>query len=289
MLACVTLLAATAACTGPTEGVDGDLYNGWAPLPAPVQWRPAAGTCFDDVVATVTQDKYAPIDCVERHLAETYHVGDLTGPGAAAGAINDAGGTARKAAYAECSRRATAFVGGDWHTGRLWVEPVLPGGSGWAGGARWFRCDLVEQATDGSPIGRSGSLGRILSGAAPLALKCFNPELAGSSVRTMTPIACGRPHHAEFVGLWTAPAVKYGTLPGDPRLARGCRAAIARFAALPNDTDLRYRVGWLGLAPGQVAWAAGDRSVRCYLWLSREELRGSYRGAGPSRLPIHFA
>lgn len=288
--ACVAVLGATAGCTGPPAGGDGDLTNGWGPPPAPTQWRPTAGTCFDSMQQNASLANYAPTDCRERHLTETFFVGNLTGASAAADANDGFADTAQTTAYAHCSREAAKFAGADWHTGRLTVQPVLPGRVGWAGGARWFRCDIAELAADGGgPAGRTGSLKNVLSGPAPMRLRCYNPRVSGEDVRAMTPIDCAKAHHAEFAGLWTAPDGTLAQLSDGPGLGKGCLSVIARFTGVPDDGDLRYRVGWLSLAPARGAWDLGDRAVQCYLWLADETIRGSYQGVGVKKLPIHYA
>src|SRR5690242_2853339 len=74
----VVLLSGCAA--GLPDGVDGDLTGGWALPPQAVQWRPLPSQCFDELVDTVGPGTYAPLNCAQGHLAETYWIGDLNGP-----------------------------------------------------------------------------------------------------------------------------------------------------------------------------------------------------------------
>jgi hypothetical protein len=280
LAATVGVVVLSGCAAGLPDGVDGDLTNGWRLPPPAVQWRPENGHCFDDLPDTTGPGTYAPIDCGQRHVAETFWIGDL-------GAGDDV--NARAAAYLQCSRHADAFAGGAWRASRLIVHVVLPDRTGWAGGARWFRCDVGLMSDDGGVVGRSGSLRNALAGASNLRLGCFNPTVSGDSVRAMATVDCARPHHAEFVGLWTAPPMPITALDGSPQLARGCRSAIATFTAVPDDGMLKYRTGWLGFPGTEAAWSAGDRTVQCFLWLSGETLTGSYRNAGPGRLKVHYA
>jgi hypothetical protein len=49
--AAVLLLAAATACAGaPPAGTDGDLLDGWATMPRPAPFRPAAGECHETLV-----------------------------------------------------------------------------------------------------------------------------------------------------------------------------------------------------------------------------------------------
>jgi putative regulator of septum formation len=294
---CAVALASAAGCDAPSSGVDGDLVNGWAPVPAPRDFRPPIGRCFDKLVPTAPLDGYTPYDCRQQHVAETFFVGTLTGAAAAKNARSSrdidgvdqaAGSPAQLAAGAVCARRADAFVGAAWRTGRLQLQPVLPGEDGWAAGARWFRCDIAQNdvAAD-KPARRTGSLRGSLAGAAPALLRCFNPGASGEGSRTLKRVDCARPHHAEFAGLWTAPAMPFDRLTGDPRLAAGCRSAIARYTKIPDDRDVRFRLGWLGYAPSREEWSFGVRDVQCFLWLPDRTVTGSYRAAGPAKLPVN--
>jgi hypothetical protein len=275
-----------AGCASLPEGVDGDLIDGWALPPPAVQWRPLDGRCFDEQPDTVGPTTYAPFDCAQEHVAETYWVGDLTGPAAAPSSTRD---RALPVAYLECSRRANDFAGGPWRASRLAITAVLPDRPGWSGGARWFRCDINELDTEGKLFARSGSLSHALAGASDLRLGCFNPTVSGPHVRTMAAVDCTRPHHAEFAGLWNAPPIAITKLDTTPAFARGCLSVIARYTGVPADGMVKYRTGWLGFPGTEAAWDAGDRSVQCFLWLDDETLVGSYRNAGPGKLKVHYA
>lgn len=280
------LLPLSAGCGGSLPyGIDGNIGDDWRPPPPAQSFKPGADGCFDKMEPTVPLREYAPFDCAERHVAEAYFVGELTG--GAAGRDTKA---ALRAAGDECSKRADTFTGGEWRTAALRLQPVLPGPAGWAAGARWFRCDLaqVEPGTD-KVVSRGGSLRGALTGAAPLRLRCFDPTVRGSDVRAMAPVDCDKPHHAEFTGLWEAPDVDLDELDGDARMAAGCRSSIADYTGVPDDNDLQYRAGWLAFAPSRAEWNAGIRAVQCFLWLADVELRGSYRDAGTAKLRINYA
>lgn len=290
-LAATLCLAALAGCSrGLPEGVDGDLTGQWSPPPRAAAWQPLLGKCFDEVRTTIGPEDYAPIDCTEAHVAETFYVGELSGAAAGDKANQGDPSAARLAGYRQCARRADDFVNGSWRTGRLIVVPVLPDGPGWKGGSRWLRCDIAEEGDDGDPAPRSGSLDSAISDDPLIKLGCFDPTVEDEDVTVMKPVSCARAHHSEFAGLFTAPAgFTLDELTRGTTMDKGCLSTIARFAKVPNDSMMKYRTGWLGFPTGELAWKAGDHSVRCYLWLSRETLTGSYRNAGPKKLRVHYA
>jgi hypothetical protein len=284
VVVCAATLGVLTGCTSLPDGVDGDLTNGWNIPPKPAQFRPVAGRCFDAVENTSPMSEYAPIDCAERHVTETFYVGDLTGPAAGQSAE-----LARPAAGATCSEQAAGFLGGDWRTGQLLVKPVLPGAAGWAAGARWFRCDVAQSDLGGDRvIGRTGSLKGALTGAAKLKLTCFNPTVQSNRVREMKPVSCTAGHHAEFAGLWAPPNPTQALLDDDVKSAKGCRSVIAAYTGIPDDADLQFRVGWIGFSPTPDDWTDGVRNVQCFLWIAEVTMKGSYRGVGTAKLPINF-
>jgi putative regulator of septum formation len=276
----VAVTLSVAGCTEPPPDTDGALTDDWGRMPVARQFRPADHTCHDAVHETTNPDTYAPIPCAGRHVAETFFVGDLPAQAESR--------TARTQAYAACSWRASTFAGADWHTGWLALQTVLPGTDAWAGGARWFRCDLGELDPDrGGTVQRTGTLRRAMVTRGGLVMRCFNPVVADGDVGAMHPAACAATHTAEFAGLWQAPAGAFGNL-STARIEQGCDTVIAKFAAVPADKDLPSRTGWLGFPPGEQMWQLGDHSVQCFLWLNGEKMTGSYRKAGPAKLKIHY-
>jgi putative regulator of septum formation len=270
LLACAVL----AGCTLP-EDVDGDLTNSWGPMPSAGPFRPDAGTCHREMTQTSNAGRYDPIPCAGQHLAETVAVADLT---------------ADTEAFRECSRLATAYLGADWRTGWLVLQPVRPSTKAWDAGAHWARCDVAETSPlTNAVVARSGSLkGALQAAAGNLLMACANPTIEGEKVTAMRPVACAGNHTAEFAGVFEAAARSTPTGLKTEDLADGCERAIAKFAKLKDDGNLASRVGWLGFPPDATAWGWGDRAIRCFLWLNGDKMKGSYRNAGPGKLPIRY-
>ncbi|MEH1165738.1 septum formation family protein [Micromonospora sp. CPCC 205539] len=292
--AMTTLLATAVAAVllvgcASSGGLDGDLTDDWAAMPAAAAFAPAAGVCqAADFTDVVTLASYQPVDCAGPHRVETVHVGVFPIERATA----PAGGSAElRGAFAECDTRATGYVGDDWRAGRLRLSVALPSGPGWAAGSRFYRCDLSELTTveaAATVVVRSGSLRDALKGPSALRLGC--QQTRGGTVRgtqTLTPLECGGRHDAEFVGVWRAPDKPYPTRDADwAPLYDGCRSVLSRYAGVPDDAELRFRVAVVVRPPGAGRWRVGDRGVRCYLWLSDRTVTGSLRGAGPAGLPV---
>ena len=210
----IVLTAILAGCGAPA-GVDGDLTDGWSAMAAPTGFTPPAGAChasgFDEVG---TRSAYEQVDCDQAHRTETVAVGAFTGDLATAAAPPASGSAGARAAYQDCDARAVAFVGADWRTARLWLGVVQPSPAAWTGGARWYRCDLVEVTSiedDGDLVDRTGSLRSALTDrASPLRLTCYGIQLdAAGSIDTMPRRSCTAVHNAEFVGVWTAGELPY--------------------------------------------------------------------------------
>jgi putative regulator of septum formation len=266
---------ALGACSDRSSGLDGDLTDDWKPMAAATPFRPQAGVCHADLVQSTTADTYSPVPCAQPHLAETV-------------AVATAGKRGAAQAFATCSTAASAFLGGDWRTGWVVLQPVLPSKAAWAGGARWVRCDVAETSpVDGALVHRTGSLKGSVKAGGRLRMGCANPAVRGDTVTEMHPVACPASHTAEFAGLFTTTRARSADLSSD-EVARGCDRAIAKFAGIADDSSLPSRVGWLGFPPDDTAWQMGDRSIRCFLWLNGEKMTGSYRGAGPGKLKIHY-
>ncbi|WBB69659.1 septum formation family protein [Micromonospora sp. WMMD812] len=268
------------------HGADGDLVDDWRAMPPPKIFIPATDTCLPRITSVVQASTYETVDCARNHLAEAVHVGAFTG--LPAGPRPEPGSPALRTARAECDQRAREVLGGDWHSARLTLNIALPSTAAWAGGARWFRCDLSEtDSIDNTrPVNRTGSLRGAMVGDSPLVHRCFDPKLIGENLNYMAPVLCSEPHRAEFVGVYVERDMSWAEFTATPGVThQRCMALIAAFAAVPNNSDLAYRAGSIYYPPSQREWEEGDRGVRCFLWSDDRQLTRSMRGVGPQGLP----
>ncbi|RIV31690.1 septum formation family protein [Micromonospora radicis] len=289
-----TLIAAFAVATllvgcGAPHGLDGDLTDDWAALGPPGPFTPAAGVCHEaDFADAVPVAAYAPVDCTLPHRVETVHVGAFSAGRSEPPPIAS---TELRTAFADCDQRATGYVGDNWRAGRLRLAVAVPSGPGWVAGSRWYRCDLMEVTTaeaGARVVTRTGSLRDGLRTASPLRLGCQQTRTGrGGVVQNLVTVDCATPHDAEFAGVWQSPDRPYPRRSVDwaPFYA-GCRTILARYAGVPDDTDLAYRSDVVVRPPGAGRWRVGDRGVRCYLWLGDRKVTGSLKGVGPTGLPV---
>ncbi|GAA4453296.1 septum formation family protein [Phytohabitans houttuyneae] len=288
----VLAVAVLTGCSGPA-GVDGDLTDDWTALPEPKPFVPASGVCHAGFkqLTEASQGVYFPLDCGGQHGAETVHVGQFTGADAERATMPPRGTKPTLAAFAECDAKAKEYVGGDWRHGLLKLDLILPSLQAWAGGGRWFRCDLrqLESIDTYSGTSRAAPLKDALKDEPKLLLGCFRPVLSkdGRTIDVMNAAACTTPHRAEFVGIWTAPDTSYTDfIKNTQRILAGCGGVLAAFAKLPNDRNLTYRVGTTYGVVSEEEWRSGDRGIKCYLWMYDREVRRSMKGAGPGVLPV---
>ncbi|HEU0040775.1 MAG TPA: septum formation family protein, partial [Jiangellaceae bacterium] len=260
-------------------GVDGDLTNGWAAMVPATGFEPGTGTChganFDPIGARATYDE---IDCNLPHRTETVYVGTYPSPAADADEPPADGSAGAKAAYQACDEKTTDYVGGQWRDARLWIGVTRPTSAAWSGGARWFRCEVLQLASvedDGGLVERSTALRNALAdNASEIRLGCYAVAVDRTgAIGGMPPAACNSKHNAEFVGVWTAKDLNYPKNDADwAKFHDGCRGLIATYANVPNDKDLQYRTGVISLPGDDDVWALGDYGVRCYMWLDGVEL-----------------
>lgn len=274
---CAVLLA-TAGCARPA-GIDGDLADDWPAIGAPAGFTPVAGTCHTRYSPSTFTGDFLPVPCDQPHTDETVHVGTFTAAAAAAAQPPAEGSPALQAAYRECSAAADRFVGGDWLTGRLHVSVVVPSANNWAGGGRWFRCELVETRDTDTlmNVTRRGSLAGSMGAGSALRHGCFaSVEHQGGTILRAS--ACNVRHNAEFVGHWTAPDATYAALRRDSRrMHTGCRGVIAKYVGVPRDT-VEYRFGTFAYRPDEIDWNRGERRVRCFLWTEDRAVTRSLKG-----------
>jgi hypothetical protein len=218
-------------------------------------------------------------------------VGAFTGA-AANSATPPARGSAQfGTAYRECDAKSREYLGGDWRSGRLWLGVATPSPQGWTGGARWFRCDVTELTNvedEGGTATRTASLKGSLRSRGPLHLGCYAATLTRTrTIDRMPPVDCDTRHNSEFAGVWTAPAtLTYPTAQRDwAAFYDGCFEVAARYARVPQNS-VRFRTGVVALPGGADDWRAGNRGVRCYLWIADGRFTRSLKGAGPAVLPV---
>ncbi|MFG2057097.1 septum formation family protein [Micromonospora sp. NPDC048930] len=291
--AAALLTVALAGGCGAPAGLDGDLTDDWRPVGEVVQFAPKVGDCHLRVESVSYPATYRPVDCQAHGGTETFHLGTFTGPLADRPTPPPVRSAAIRPAFAECDARATAFVGGDWRGARLTVRVVPPSPAGWAGGARWFRCDLMAVPTVEPRLfgGRSadysmpyrGSLRDALKGPAPLAYGCLTVDKWDELQQT----SCTKAHQFEYVGSWSAPDVGYADADRDAKAIHArCRTLVARYAKVPVDRMLPYRTGTRFQLPSEEAWARGDRGIRCFYWSSGKKVTRSIKGGGTRVLPV---
>jgi Septum formation len=289
--AVVLLVGGLLAACGNPPGTDGNLANNWKVMPDAVIPTPASQVCYDITTedpATVTKWP-TPVDCGAAHTVETAYVGTFTGAEAERSSPPTSGSPGRRAAFEQCAAEAKGFLGDDWRTGRLDLFLVLPIALHWQGGARWFRCDLLEykDLNDYEVVKRTGSLKGGLSGERAVGLGCFTVVVnSNNQVDQMNAVACSAPHTAEFAGVYDLPDTPYPTDRAAAARARldGCGPVVAAYAGVPNDSNLTYRIGWIAFGFSEVDWGLGNRGVRCY-GNKANNITGSIKGIGPSGLP----
>jgi hypothetical protein len=278
------------ACGGGPAGVDSDLTDDWGGLAEAAGFEPEVGACHQQQFsATAPLAEYQPVGCDQPHLSETVYVGTFTGRAAERDTAPAPDSGAHRSAYRECEQRTGEYLGAGFRHGRLWLGVSVPSEAGWAGGARWYRCDLLEvESIYGDPVERTGSLaGALAADDSRLRLGCYAVEVDGEDVQEMSPVACDQEHQAEFVGVWRPDGSAYPES-GDAAEAvyQGCRERVARYVDLPVDEELQFRTGAIADWMSEADWRAGDRAFRCYLWLPGSDLTESLAGDGTDALPV---
>ncbi|MFF5181447.1 septum formation family protein [Micromonospora sp. NPDC000316] len=288
-LAAAFITVALAGC-GTPAGTDGDLSDDWRPMAQAQQFTPQAGECHVIPEASAYLASYNPVDCAKTHVVETFHVGTFTGELAARSTPPTVGSAAMRAVFADCDTRAKEFVGGEWRSARLSIQVSPTSPAGWAGGSRWYRCDIFEldevDGTNGEgdrAIDRTDTLRNAVSSRSPLTYGCMIED----EWEQLRPAGCTSGHQFEYVGTWTAPDRSYEVAVRDEAAVHAaCRTVVARYAKVPVDANLRYRAGTTYRFPSPELWDRGDRGVRCYFWSGGKTIKRSIAGGGTAVLPI---
>jgi hypothetical protein len=293
-----TALVLAGCAAAPTVG-DGSLGVTWAVPPTPTVPTPKVGMCTARDGAepvprvswnmSIFSSPGTTVECSVEHLAETYFVGTFPADTETDAAGPPEHGTPRfRFAYETCAERATEFLGGDFHTGRLSIVPVMPSDRQWAGEARWFRCEVMEIVDDLLlTIGpRSETLRDGLRGAKPLALTCANAKLSDDLAHflTNTFVPCAGAHTSEMTGIYVAPDIDFpGNKAVEDAALDACYGMAATFLGLTRaELDNVLGIRWTFSGGQRELWSVGDRSHRCYvLDYAFRTLTGSSKGRRP--------
>jgi hypothetical protein len=232
-----------------------------------------------------TGGDFVPVDCSASHQVETAYIGTFAGADAQRSTVPDSTGPAIPGAYAQCQKGVSDYLGGDWHTGYVWLGLVLPSGGAWRGGARWFLCDLVHYSDPfGTSVVEHGSLRGDLAGARTAAYGCVSTtEDKDGQVQTAAPADCASPHAAEFAGTFAAPDVPFPAdkATRDKMLENGCGPVVATFLGYQSVSQWRNQaVGWWTLGWDEDQWKLGDRTTQCfaYAYTKSGKFVGSVKG-----------
>jgi hypothetical protein len=262
-------LAAMSGCGG-LAGLDGKLVDDWGPMGEPAIARPAAGDCFvaagSGAAADLTTASLKEVSCGSEHTSETVYAADFVGAG---GTVPAAGSTAMRRAFTACDAGARTYLGDNWRAGRLRLLLLPASKKQWEGGARFYRCDVVETTGEsGQPVNRSQSVKDGLRDPKPLGVRCVNDVgKDADSVDGINFVDCAAKHTAEFSGVFTVtpPGKAY---PGQTNLQKtlldGCEKLAARYLGLAT-TDIPKGLAWLTWGLSKADWQGGDQAVRCYV------------------------
>lgn len=283
-------------CQAPA-GVDGKLVDDWSALGEPKVPVPTAGTCYtgsaEEVLDVTGADLKDAGSCTVEHIAEVAHVGQVTGADASRSSVPAEDSAAGKAAYTDCTTTVREFLGDEWMAGRLYLIVHFPSERQWDGGARHYRCSLVEISSEGgNVVKRNSSLRDGLRGGRPLGVGCVNDfGKDAKSVDRIDFVDCDAKHTAEFSGVYTVtpPGRPY---PGDDALDKlamdGCERLAARYVGL-SSTDIPTGLAWLYWGEFKEGWGRGNQSFRCYVGVfdRNKPIRGgaTLKGLGSKPIP----
>jgi hypothetical protein len=278
---CALAAGVLAGCS--PAGVDGNFTDDWPAISEPKIFTPAANVCHSSAFREIgSATSYETVDCDETHGTETVHVGTFRGEHGSGNQPPANDSPAIRAAYAECERAARDFLGDDWRAGRLWLGITLPTSKAWGGGAKWFRCDLIEVKSkdDDTPVARTASLKGALSGEREVGYSCYQVTSKNDVVSEMKPLDCNQQHNAEFVGVYVPSDGAY-VKPDQARwdsYHSACRNLMSKYVGISSSTA--KNAGSVASPYSEEEWERGNRGVRCHIWLETKKISKSLKGAG---------
>jgi hypothetical protein len=270
------ILVLVSACTPSGNGSSSPLDGSAAPATA---WRPETGGCHDVHSLHVGRAGYSAADCAKSHTYQTVYVGEVDRAVAGASTSPEQGSPQYLDVWRDCDKRLAMFFGGPWRDFRLKLRVSFPAVSAWDAGARWYSCETAvydhysweSTSTTGSLEGGAGRL-------AELRLGCY--QTPASSAVPVTPKACTEPHNLEYVGTKELFVPWSSIETGDSQVLFDlCGQLVDTFVGEPVGS---WVAAW---HPFESDWKAGDRGIRCFLWLRGAQVSKSLKGAGARGWP----
>ncbi|WP_433618336.1 septum formation family protein [Dactylosporangium sp. CA-139114] len=257
------------------------------------------GACLTSGGNIVSGDKGDPVTkevgCGTAHKLEVVGTGRFPDGGQVPGWGSDA----LRAAYVECGKAATAYLGADWHGGWVFVHIGRPATSDWISGARGYVCGLAEVDRTGPYEAARQRIGTVKGDLAPggagkLAQRCATligqaPDAQGFyDGATATPADCAAVHDAEYAGFVEHSAGVYPAYESQQVFVRTrCDALVASLLGLtPQALGKRRDVrGMFTYLDNEMEWQAGERTSLCYATVSQgHKVRASVKGLGSGPL-----
>lgn len=205
-----------------------------------------------------------PVDCSDRHNAQTIHVGefDTVVDGHAVSIDSE---HARRQLMRECPRQLARFLGGTAEERRLsrfevvWFSPTLPEADS---GAEWFRCDVVALAGNERlfRLEPPPRLRGVLDGDDALSTYGLCGTAAPGAA-DFSRVICGRPHAWRAIS--TIPLAGGRDYPGQAEVRRAGDEACRDQARNLAEDPLRFRYGWEW--PTSAQWDAGQHYGYCWI------------------------
>jgi hypothetical protein len=282
----VALVAAAAGC-GPAKAGDGDLLDDWAMLAAAKVAEPAAGACWTTSAtdtAELTDTRAYQQPCDMDHVFETASVGHFTGDAASGSSAPT--GAKLAAAWAECDEAASDYLGAEWQSGRVYVAVVAPTDRQWAGGGRFYRCDVGALRTEAGMFDpRKTTMKGALAAGGDLRLSCGTQVgVTQDSWEDITPTPCTEPHDVEYVGTVSSPTNDY---PSDDKaydaaFGKTCEAKMLSYIGMSRTSWASQKALYYGywMTGVKSDWAVGNHTARCYAMIDKKKINRSLKGAG---------
>ncbi len=196
-----------------------------------------------------------------------------------------------KTAFRQCLTEVDTYVGGAYPALLINVELGYPGLEAWQAGSHWYSCDLAKgsfdrESDDSGEVSVTGSAKNAYANpAAAVRMPCFTvAESKGGVLSDWKPVACTAKHTVELAGLVKSTSKADARPKEDQKLVDSCFDLIAAYTKVPAGEVDEYGIHSITSYPPGFAWEAGERRVRCYVYLTKGSVSRPLAGAGRSAL-----